>query len=178
MNKKIVSVLLMLFMLGLACGGPTQIEKVTEVEVPEATEVPPTPTVYQLGDVIAAGDLEITVLGWQISPGKDFWKPEEGKIYLIVEVVLENKGDQSRIISPLIQMSLKDADDRSYGINMGASAVAGTKPPEGEILPGERLRGEVGFEVPETAAGFVFVFDPDIFGTGKVLVYLGDSPTP
>jgi hypothetical protein len=43
---------------------------------------------------------------------------------------------------------------------------------DGEITPGEKLRGQVGFQIPEDAQGLTFVFDADVFGHGKVFVAL------
>jgi hypothetical protein len=48
----------------------------------------------------------------------------------------------------------------------------GVSSPEGEIGPGERLRGSVGSQVPADATGLMFVFDGDVFGVGKVFVAL------
>ena len=58
-----------------------------------------------------------------------------------------------------------------------ATSDAGTTP-EGEIAAGETIRGQVGYQVPETAGGFVFVFDADVWGLGKVFFELGEPSEP
>lgn len=45
-----------------------------------------------------------------------------------------------------------------------------------EAAAGEKLRGKVGFQIPENAQGLQFVFDASVFGTGKVFVDLGAEP--
>jgi hypothetical protein len=58
-------------------------------------------------------------------------------------------------------------------VDSTASAVVEESTPDGEIAPGETLRGFVGFQVPEDVQGLVFVFDPTLFGPGKVFITLG-----
>jgi len=58
---------------------------------------------------------------------------------------------------------------------MATTAAKGAGP-GGEIRPGERTRGKVGFQVPEDAGEFVFGFDPGWIGSSKALVWLGSEP--
>ena len=44
--------------------------------------------------------------------------------------------------------------------------------PDDELQPGEKVRGQIGFQVPEGAQSLVFVFDVEIFGFGKVFIAL------
>jgi hypothetical protein len=53
-----------------------------------------------------------------------------------------------------------------------ASVASGNSSPDGEIAPGETVRGQIGFQVPATATGLTFVFDADVWGTGKASVAL------
>jgi hypothetical protein len=44
--------------------------------------------------------------------------------------------------------------------------------PTGELAAGETVRGQVGFQVHQDASALLFVYDPDIWGFGKVFVTL------
>ncbi|MBX0330728.1 DUF4352 domain-containing protein [Oscillochloris sp. ZM17-4] len=83
-----------------------------------------------------------------------------------------NQGAQSANLSTLAQMSLKDGEGRRYTIDLLAAMAVGGAAPQGELAPGETVRGPVGFQVLADASGLLFIFDGDIFGAGKVFVQL------
>jgi hypothetical protein len=72
----------------------------------------------------------------------------------------------------MLQMKLKDDTGQQYGIDLLAATAAGGSAPEGELAPGETVRGPVGFQVPADATDLIFVFDGNLFGSGKVFVRL------
>lgn len=115
-------------------------------------------------------------MGWDSPPGNDFSKPDEGKKFVAVDVLLANQGSATTSVSTMLQMSLKDATAQKYNVDLTASIATGSSSPDGEMSPGERVRGKVGFQVPQDATGLVFVFDASVFGTGKVFVELGPDP--
>jgi hypothetical protein len=195
----LVLVVFTLVLATLACGEdetPTKVgelpteapteEVSTETRESAATEAPieapteePTaagPTTYLVGDIINIGDIVMVVLGWDMPPGDDFAKPDEGKVFVAVEVILVNQGDSSDSVSSMLQMGLKDDTGQQYDADFTASMAIDESSPDGEISPGERIRGKIGFQVPEDATGLVFVFDADVWGTGKVFVELGSEP--
>ena len=173
-----------------ACGraaGPTQVgelggggaatQGVSVVATqPPALSSPTSPAIYSLGDTVHLGDWNLAVLGWSQPPGSAGNTPRPGQRFVAVEVVFVNVAQGSRNLSPLMQMSLKDAGDRRYTLNLAAQAAAGSALPNGEVSPGERVRGWVGFQVPQDAGGLRFIFDPSLLNSGKVVVALGAQP--
>jgi hypothetical protein len=127
---------------------------------------------YKVGDVVAMGTTILTVNEVQYPAGDDFIKPNAGYKFLVVDLTLENQGATAISVSTLLQMSLKDSTSQQYDIDIMASVASGGSSPDGEIAPGEKLRGQVGFQVPETATGLVFVFDADVWGSGRVFIAL------
>lgn len=127
---------------------------------------------YNIGDVIAMGTTNITVNEVQYPAGDDFNKPNAGFKFLVVDITIENTSATAINVSTLLQMSVKDASGQKFDVNFSASMASGGSSPDGEIAPGEKLRGQVGFQVPENATGLVFVFDADVWGSGKAFVAL------
>jgi len=148
------------------------------VQATEPTAAPAVagPQVYQVGDVAQLGDVALTVLGWSRPEGTQFAQPEAGKSFIGVELLIVNQGDDDANLSTLAQMSLKDGEDRRYTVDLIAATALNGAAPEGELVPGERVRGSVGFQVPADAAGLTFVFDGGLFFSGKVFVGLGAEP--
>lgn len=187
MSRKALSRLLVIVVLLTASAclpreSATRIEEVSAATPagegqPTATATPSgEATSYQVGDVVSIDDRLIVVLGWHSPSGNEFVKPDEGQRFVAVDVLLVNGGDAPLILMPAAQMSLKDATSQKYTLHPKASAAAGRSRPDGEVSPGERVRGIAAFQVPQGSTGLTFVFDARVFGTGKAFVELGPEP--
>lgn len=173
MNKKLQMVIgiLVIALVIMACGSTTQATKIGE-----ATGIPtsaPASTQYKIGDIIQIGNLTMTVNGISSPSGDQFNQPDSGKKFVVVDVTFENKGSDSENISSMLQMSLKDDTGQAYDEDITATVASGGKTPDGEIAAGEKLRGQIGFQIPTDAKGLQFVYDASILGSGKVFVDLG-----
>lgn len=161
---------------------PTEAPQANSTQVVEQpTQVPPTntpagPQAYKVGDIVNIGDNVLVVLGWQEVKGDQFAKPEAGKKFVAIDALIVNKSKSAASISTLMQMSLKDSTGQKYNLDLMATTATKGGSLDGEIAPGERVRGKVGFQIPENVQGLQFVFDASLFGTGKVIVDLGASP--
>lgn len=127
---------------------------------------------YNVGDVIAMGTTNITVNEVLYPAGDQFNQPNAGFKFLVVDLTIENLSATAISVSTLLQMSVKDSSSQKYDVDLMASVASGGTTPDGELAPGEKLRGQVGFQVPVNATGLVFVFDADVWGSGKVFVAL------
>jgi signal peptidase I len=132
--------------------------------------------IYEVGDIISINNTILVILGWDLPPGGDFNPPDEGKKYLVVDVMLANQRENSFSVSPVFQMTLKDSNGQKYNVNGKANLASGSNTPNGEINPGEVIRGKVGFHVPEDMVNFVFVYEVNLIGLGEVSVNLGPIP--
>ncbi len=127
---------------------------------------------YSIGETIIIGDFALTVNGVTFPEGNDFNKPDDGKRFIIVDVTFDNVSGDSTNLSSAAQMTLKDSTGQKYNVDIMASVASGGSTPDGELVAGEKLRGQVGYQVPIDSTGLVFVFDANIFGAGKVFVAL------
>jgi hypothetical protein len=95
-----------------------------------------------------------------------------GHTFLVVEATLENTGAANAPYNPL-QFTLQDADGLQY-----IAALVGTDKAlhAGELAPGNTASGEVIFEVPITARGFVLSYRPPAIlgGQDAIQVSLGE----
>jgi hypothetical protein len=88
--------------------------------------------------------------------GDDIIKPDAGKIFILVEVLVENVS-QDKLTYLINDFKLKDADGYEYTNNIMAPEP---KFSSGSIGKGEKVRGNVMFEVPTTAKGLVISYKP------------------
>jgi len=143
---------------------------------PEETSQTSEEIIYEVGDIIRVNNTILVILGWDQPPGGDLNPPDDGKKYLVVDVIIANQGKKSFNSSPVFQMSLKDPSGQKYNLNGKANLASGTNQPNGEVNPGEVIRGKVGFHVPENLTDFLFVYEANLLGQGEVSVHLGPVP--
>jgi hypothetical protein len=165
-RRSIVLVSLILAALVLACGS-TQQSQITSTAAPAAggdsTAAPAAPaqTVGKVGDRVEANGVALTVVkvekATQIS---DFQKAEEGKTFVIAEVLIENVSTDTAPYNPLY-FKVKDSEgfEENSSLMTGDGALK-----SGELAKGEKARGNVAFQVKAEAAGLVMEYKPLVVG--------------
>lgn len=129
----------------------------------------PKTEVFNIGDVIKMGDLTIVANSVRTDKGNDFIKPDEGNIYYIVDVTIENKGEEEATISSLAMFELYDDEGYNYSITVGPDTKGKV---DGNLGAGRKMRGELAFEIPADAKGLELVFEANIFGKGQAIIKL------
>lgn len=161
-----------------ATAEPTAQPAPSDTSEPAEPTAPPTAatTTFATGDIIDFGDLSMIVLGWSSPAGDEFSQPDAGNKFVVVDTLFVNTGSAADSLSSLLQTQLKDGTSQVYNPDFNATLAAGVSSPDGEISPGERIRGSIGFQVPQDATGLQFVFDASFLGGQRVFVNLGDEP--
>jgi len=177
----IFAVIMILALLITGCQVEKQPTKIGDIGVSDQTfneDTPHTPqeVIYEVGDIVSINNAVLVILGWDQPPGGDFNPPDEGKKYLVVDLMIANQGERSFNSSPVFQMTLKDPSGQKYNINGKANIASSSNTPNGEVNPGEVIRGKVGFHVPEDLTNFIFVYEANLMGIGEVSVNLGGTP--
>lgn len=166
-----------LFVFVLACGGGSAATSPTAnssaaapvaSDAPAATEAPAVPASYAVGETAELNGLKITVNEFKEVEGTQFMQPEEGKRFLVVDVTFENTGSDAATVSSIMNMELKDDTGQSYNIDLGATTASEGKSPDGTIVAGDKLRGQVGYQVPTDATGLQWIFKEAI-GSNRVV---------
>ena len=124
---------------------------------------------FAIGDSVKGGDLVFTVNSTRTDQGSEFIKPAEGKIYYIVDVTVENVGDEAEQLSSLMMFKLFDSEGYNYSVTFGPETKGDVG---GELSPGRKIRGELVFEIPEEATSLELEITPGIFTSGKIIVKL------
>ena len=177
----IIAVFMIVALLITGCQVEKQPTKIGDIGISDQTSNEETPripqeVIYEVGDIVSINNAVLVILGWDQPPGGDFNPPDEGKKYLVVDLMIANQGERSFNSSPVFQMTLKDPSGQKYNINGKANIASGSNIPNGEVNPGEVIRGKVGFHVPEDLTNFIFVYEANLMGIGEVSVNLGGTP--
>lgn len=174
--KKILVILggifLVVIVIGIASGGSSdKTEKVgeTNTQVNNQVESAAAPsiadTAYKVGDQVKSGEFVFSVNAIRKDTGSGFIKPKADHVYLIPNVTIENQSQKEANISTLLQMYIKDGDGNKYTPTITQDATGKV---DGELLAGEKVKGDVGFEVPSKATE-LFLYYEASWLTGKTI---------
>lgn len=132
---------------------PEQVS--TDTPAPVATPAPA--AMAGVGDRVDDGKIALTVLdARRESQVSEFVTAADGYVYLVIEALIENVGDDEAPYNPLY-FSAKDGDGFEYSPSaFGASPALQS----GTLPQGDRARGFVTFEVREGATGLVVTYEP------------------
>lgn len=108
----------------------------------------------------------------------EFQEADEGNVYQVVQMEVKNKtSDEFVNFSGFLQSRVKDDEDHVYDQAI-ASTGSGSDFGSGQLAPGEVERGNLVYEVPESAGGLSLQFDFsafDLFELDRVTVNLGEE---
>ena len=146
--------------------GDTQNEEDTD----DGSEDIVTTTKYKIGDRIQIGDYIITVNKAEnpYVESSIYSQPDSGNKYVAVEVTYENETNDS-ISYNVYDWLLSDSDGYTY------DQAWGSKEPDlssGDLNPGEKVRGWVTFEVPDTSDQYSIKFTPNIWSSDNAVIEL------
>ncbi len=113
---------------------------------------------YKVGQRLEASGMALTVVQvYSLDKIDDLWTPKAGNVFLIVEVDVENVSKDRGFFNPL-DFQLRDAEGNTY-----LTTITAPDPSlkSGELLRSEKAHGNVAFEVPAVAKGFVLLWQPN-----------------
>jgi hypothetical protein len=120
-------------------------------DTPATASGPSASKTFAIGDTARSDAFDVTVYGFKNpqAPGQ-FLKPSPGSHYVSVDVQLANRGTSQQNFSSLLQVHLLDGSNRQFDPTFGEIAPPA---PDGEIPPGQAIRGQVLFEIPDATTG-------------------------
>lgn len=80
-------------------------------------------TVYDIGDTVAYADTELTVNSLRTSMGGQFYTPESGNEFVVIDITVANTGDDELNVSTFLQLSLKSDAGYAYDTSFVGSSV-------------------------------------------------------
>ena len=166
-GRLIFSILITL-LINMACTSsivptatPTPSFTPSPIPSPTLTATPTSIPKHNVGDVIESTNYVFIILGWEFVSGDD--APAEGKKYIAVDMLLVNKQKLPEEIKIAEMVRLVDDTGQRYLISEDATYAAkgagiyGINV-DGELAAGDKVRGKVGFQVPENSSGLQLDF--------------------
>lgn len=112
---------------------------------------------YKAGKTYANKNYDVRIDNVSRGNGeKGSLNPGSGKTYLIVTLYVKNKTNKVLPVYPLTQTYIKDSEGQTY--NIGPAIV---KQPflAGDLAPGDQLKGELAYEIPDNLKDPLFYFE-------------------
>lgn len=138
-------------------------EEAPAKEAAPKEEAPPETQTMKVGDAVQFNDMKITLNGVRSSTGDEYTAPENSK-YLIFDVVIENTGKEPVNVSSMLNFELMDAEGYAQDLSIMPEMKGQL---DGEVAPGRKLAGEIGFDVVESEF-YEFIF-ADPFASGSAI---------
>jgi len=120
-------------------------------------------TINHVGDTLTNSMWAVTLNSVKTSTGDQYDTPAAGNIYLIVDVTSKNLSTSPQILSSAGSFTLKDDTGQAYQETIISS---GTPPDASALQPGDKLRGQITYEIPKSLHHFTFQFQDESGGTG------------
>lgn len=146
-------------------------------EPEKSTETKPKIMVFNVGETATDNELKVTVNKVRFvskidEKNNEFLvaKAEVGKEYAILDITVENiLLNETQIVSTFGETTISDEEGYNYDIDFEALVALEKGFKDGEILPGMKKRGEIGYLVPSDATDLKFIYKFDLFtGTSAV----------
>lgn len=124
--------------------------------------------IFDLGDSVAYGDVEVTVNETRNEDSLgEFSDPEEGNEYVVVDIAITNETGEDQRFSTILQMTVKDGEGYTYQEDLSGMTSLDRAFDEGTPLAdGETRRGELAYQVPVDRSPLYWVFEFELFAEG------------
>ncbi len=109
------------------------------------------------GERVVLDWIALTVVKLASPAAIGVYQPGQGRVFLDVEVIIENPSHSDSLPCNPLYFKVKDADGYEY-----TTALVSLDPSlkSGDLAPGEEASGHVAFEVRKEARGFVLAYEP------------------
>lgn len=181
--KWIIIALVALMIIGAAAGGGSDDgpQKVGEVDTSPETASEGTgavdsseaeqEAVFRKGEIAEMNDVQVTMTDFVESTGSEFNKPTDGNIFVLAEFEIANNTESELSVSSALSFDAY-ADDYALNYSLTALLEKDGNQLDGTIAAGKKLKGWIGWEVPEDYKEVEIHFTDNVWSNNEfVFVY-------
>lgn len=172
MKKALLLILVGMMVAGIVFFVGCGEEKIVTKESPATTTPKPdSPETAKVGETISIDKLDITVYGYEFSPGDgEYETPDPGNTYLIVDLGFVNNDTVLRGIYPAWQTKIHVPTGYDYDKQNLVWPVPYLT--SDDVQPGSNARGFLTFEVPQDteACSIIIKTRADTLGKGSAKI--------
>lgn len=124
--------------------------------------------VFAMGETAELKDVQVTMTNVFESQGSDFNKPSDGNTFVLVEFEIINNSNKELAISSLMSFDAYQ-DGYSTGLSLNALIEKTGEQLDGNIAPGKKMKGAVGYEVPQDYKELEINLQLDFLSSQKII---------
>jgi len=132
--------------------------KQSEASTEKATE-PAEKNVFGLNETADINGFKMTAVEFRESNGTEFSKPDEGKVFVIVDFEINNESKKDEHISSVLNFECY-VDGYSANESLSGAVTEKTKTLDGDIAAGKKLKGSIALEAPEDWKEIEIIYEP------------------
>lgn len=122
-------------------------------------------TVFYVGETAELKDVQVTMTNFEESTGKDYVNPTDGNVFVLAEFEIVNNTDSEITISSMLSFEAY-ADDYSLNYSLSAAMLKDGQL-DGTIAAGKKMKGWIGWEVPEDYKNVEIHFTDNVWSNNK-----------
>ncbi len=121
---------------------------------------------FTVGETAQMQDIQVTLSNYEESEGSNFYKPSEGKVFVLAEFEIANNSDKDLAISSLLSFKAY-ADDYSLNYSVAAMIDKSDSTLDGSVAAGKKMKGWIGYEVNADWGKVEIEFSPEVWKSKK-----------
>ena len=122
--------------------------------------------IFEIGTTAKISNLHFCVNSTRWSKGDELSLPKSDHIFLILDCTINNLDNKPITISSMMMFKLNDKEGYSQDQNWFLDTKGQL---DGELSPGQKMRGEIAFEVEKNQTSWEFIFKPDLINPGQII---------
>lgn len=138
----------------------SDIDEESDIEEPEKE------TKFRKGETAEMNDIQVTMTSCKLGKGSEYNKPDDGNAYLLAEFEIKNNSDDELTVSSIMSFEAY-ADDYKLDYSFGAIMEAEGNQLDGSVAPGKKMKGWIGWEVPEDFKAVEVHFTDNVWSSDK-----------
>lgn len=122
---------------------------------------------YGIGEAAEYNDVIATLLSVKESKGSSYNRPDDGQVFLICEMEIQNNSNSNVAVSSIASFTCS-VDGYMAEYSLGALLEGDSQQLDGAIEPGKKMRGVVGFQAPKDWEELELSFDSNVWKSSKI----------
>jgi len=173
--KKIVSLLMACILLLGLCACSSKPSLVSSNVPATATPTAESEKVFNLGDSVELDGVVVIFKDVSENTGSKYNKPTDGNVFLLCEFEITNNSNEELAVSSMLSFEAY-CDEYACDISISALMEKGNKEQlDGSVAPGKKMKGVVGYEVPEDWKELEVRYTIDILSSSKIIFVATNS---
>lgn len=125
-------------------------------------------TVFRKGEITELNGVQVTLTDYKESAGSEYNKPTDGNVFLMVEFEISNNTEKEMTVSSAMSFDAY-ADDYALNFSFSALMEKDGNQLDGTIAAGKKLKGWIGWEVPQDYKNVEIHFTDNVWSSDKFM---------